>query len=294
MSSPALASTAGHLTGRALPPLTYTLPSWEPDLRPRRRSVLQLPVGLGMYALAIWLSTEDATFRHVEAWLATPVTGFVTGRHGATTSHDLVYFALGTPRAFGLHITQECTSALLLIPLLVMMGSFTIFSRLSLWRELAAVAVGALLLLVVNIARLAGIAWATWRFGYSPGYTISHVFVGSALSLIGFVGAMLLALWILVRGTRTARTPSAATVAEDTGRITLARCQAALEALSSKVDDFELALQRASSSRRPERAATPPVDRPAPRRRPRPSPAPRTTVGAEGGRAAAMRTGSRP
>jgi exosortase/archaeosortase family protein len=113
-----------------------------------------------------------------------------------------VYFALGTPRAFGLQITSECTSALLLIPLLVMMGSFAVFTRLSLRRQLVAVVAGTVLILAVNAIRVAGIAWATWKYGFNPGYNLSHVFVGSAFSLIGFVGAMLVALWILVRAGR--------------------------------------------------------------------------------------------
>jgi hypothetical protein len=32
---------------------------------------------------------------------------------------------------------------------------------------------------------------------------LSHLFVGSAFSLLGFVAAMLAALWILVRGQRS-------------------------------------------------------------------------------------------
>ncbi len=155
-----------------------------------------------MFACAVWLAFEDNTFRRFEARLATPMAGFVTGRHGAVTSDATVYFALGTPRAFGLEITHECTSALLLIPLLVMMGSFTIFSRVALHRQVLALAVGAALMLVVNILRVAGIAFATWKWGLGTGYKYSHVFVGSAFSLIGFVGAMLLALWMLIRTER--------------------------------------------------------------------------------------------
>lgn len=233
----------------SLPPLTYRLPAWEPSVAPSQASPLRFPLGLGMYALAIWLAVRDDTFRHFEAWLATPVTGFITGRHGATTSHDLVYFALGTPRAFGLHITQECTSALLLIPLLVMMGSFTLLSRLSLTRELLAVVVGSVLLLAVNIARVAGIAWSTWRFGYDPGYTVSHVFVGSAMSLVGFVGAMLLALWVLVRGGRTR--PGAAASRVGRRDETIAGCTVELANLLDRIDDFEARLHRSRSSRHP-------------------------------------------
>ena len=195
-------AAAPRYRARGLPSLDYTLPEWEPSTPLRPRSRAQLVAGLGVFAVAAWLAFADNTFRHFEAVIATPVTRLFTGGGKAVTSHDTVYFALGTRRAFGLVITNECTSAVLLIPLLVMMGSFMVFSRVSLGRQLLALAVGAALMLVVNILRVAGICWSTYRFGFDPGYKYSHVFVGSAFSLIGFVGAMLLALWILVRTER--------------------------------------------------------------------------------------------
>jgi len=155
-----------------------------------------------MYVTAIWMAVDNVAFRHLEAKLITPIAGAVVGSHGAVNSNALVYFALGTPRAFGLQITNECTSALLLIPLLVMMGSFAAFTGLGLWRELVALLVGAVIIIAVNALRVTGIAYATWQWGFDPGYNYSHVFVGSAFSLVGFVGAMLTALWILVRGDR--------------------------------------------------------------------------------------------
>ncbi len=192
------------------PPLTYALPVWESGTPLRPRSTPQLVAGLAMYLGAIWLAFADVPFRHFEALLATPVTGLVTGGKGAVTSHDIVFFALGTNRAFGLKITEECTSALLLIPLLVMMGSFTVFSRLPLRRDLVALVVGAGLMMFVNMLRVALIGFSTYHWGMDPGYRYSHVFVGSAFSLIGFVGAMLLAMWVLVRTERAGHPPVAA------------------------------------------------------------------------------------
>lgn len=160
---------------------------------------------MAMYAMAIWLAVENTMFRHFEAWVITPVAALVAGNHHAVASHSLVWFGLGSSHPFGLQITNECTSALLLIPLFVMMGSFANFTHFSLGRELAALAVGTVLILAVNAIRVAGIAWATWNWGFNPGYEYSHIFVGSAFSLLGFVSAMLLALWVLVRGDRPAR-----------------------------------------------------------------------------------------
>jgi len=199
-----------------MPPLSYELPAWDAPPTPRRRSWAGVLLGIVMYGLAAWMAVDNDAFRRIEARMLAPLAGWITGRHGAITTDSRVYFATGTPRAFGLQITSECTSALLLIPLLVMMGSFAIFTRLSLRRQLAAVLAGAALILGVNALRVAGIAWATWKYGFDPGYQLSHVFVGSAFSLIGFVAAMLVALWILVRGDRRRRTVAPAADASAT------------------------------------------------------------------------------
>ncbi|MEP7021553.1 MAG: exosortase/archaeosortase family protein [Pseudonocardiales bacterium] len=208
MSSPNLTGQViGDTSGR-LPALHHTLPVWEPNQPMRPRSTPQLIAGVLMFAAAFWLAFADTTFRKFEAMLATPITGLFTGNHGAVRSDDIVFFALGTRRAFGLQITNECTSALLLIPLLVMMGAFTIFSRVPLRRDLLALAAGGLLMMVVNIFRVAGIGFSTYHWGLDPGYKYSHVFVGSAFSLVGFVGAMLVALWVLVRTERMNQSPA--------------------------------------------------------------------------------------
>lgn len=183
--------------------LHFELPAVEASSR-RGRSRRGLAVGLASYGLALWMALSNHTFRRFEVALITPLTGFVTGRHKAVSSDTLVWFARGTPRVFGLNLTTECTSALLLIPLLVMVGSFAIFTRLNLLRQLGALLAGAALMLAVNAVRVAGIAWATWKWGRQTGYGYSHVFVGSAVSLVGFVAAMLIALWILVSGERSA------------------------------------------------------------------------------------------
>ncbi|MFN2562408.1 MAG: exosortase/archaeosortase family protein [Jatrophihabitans sp.] len=181
-----------------LPSLDYALP--EQDLAPKGApgSALGKTTGVIMYTFAIWMAVRNGTFRALEAHMVTPLAGYVTGHHAASSHKSVIFFALNTPKAFGLQITSECTSALLLIPLLVMMGSIAIFTRFPVPRVLAGLVVGATLMLAVNVFRIIGIAWATWQYGLDPGYRYSHVFVGSACSLVGFVGSIMAALWVLV------------------------------------------------------------------------------------------------
>lgn len=183
------------------PALPYRLPTEQARLPRSRPGVV---IGLILYGTALWMALDNAAFRRYEASIITPMISFVTGRHRAVTSDTLIWFARGTPRVFGLYISSGCTSALLLIPLFVVIGSFAIFTRMSLPRQIGALAAGATLIVGVNALRMTGIAWATWKFGRGNGYGFSHLFVGSAFSLLGFVAAMLVALWILVRGQRSA------------------------------------------------------------------------------------------
>jgi exosortase/archaeosortase family protein len=202
---------------RHLPSLDFQLPTAPHAAQHYRRSTTGPVAGLLMYAMAFWLAVANDTFRKLEVRAIKPVADLATGLNGTQATKTVIFFGLGKPGAFGLNLTVECTSALLLIPLLVMMGSFAIFTRLGLRRQLTALFVGAFLILSVNALRVGIIAWATWKYGYDPGYKLSHVFVGSAFSLVGFVGAMLTALWILVRAdrkTKPAGGPASADVAE--------------------------------------------------------------------------------
>lgn len=152
---------------------------------------------------------RDDWLRVAEARLFVPLVSLVTGGHDAVAAGSIVWFARGTSRVFGLNITAECTTALLLIPLVAIITGFVVFSPLPLPRLLAALLLGSSLLLLVNAVRVAGIAWATWMWGEHPGYEYSHVFVGSAFALLGFVASLGVAAWILVRGRPSRRSASA-------------------------------------------------------------------------------------
>lgn len=162
----------------------------------------RLIVGTLLFAAVAAMIVFDEQLRVVEAKLFTPLVSLVTGSHNAVAGGAIVWFARGTPRAFGLHITAECTTALLLIPLVTIIAGFVVFSPLPLLRLLTALGLGSALLLIVNGIRVAGIAWATWMWGEHPGYEYSHVFVGSAFALLGFVASLGVAAWVLVRARR--------------------------------------------------------------------------------------------
>jgi exosortase/archaeosortase family protein len=185
-----------------LPALDYQVsPPSQVAAAKDRRSRWGPPLGLMLYGFSAYMAVNNDTFRHAEMHLAGPASGLLIGEYHVRLVQTSAFFNLNTSHGFGLDLSAECTSALLLIPLFVMMGSFMTFSALNLRRQVLATVAGAVLIVAVNTLRIALIAWATWNYG-TTGYNYSHVFVGSAFSLVGFVGAMLVALWILVRADR--------------------------------------------------------------------------------------------
>lgn len=163
-------------------------------------------IGIALLVGVVAIIVFNEPLRALEASLFAPVVSLVTGGHDAVAAGSIVWFARGTAQPFGLRVTAECTTTLLMIPLTVMLAGFIIFSKIALSRAILALATGTALLLLTNAIRVAGVAWATWVWGPGRGYTYSHLVVGSAFALIGFVGSMLATIWVLLRGIRRART----------------------------------------------------------------------------------------
>lgn len=96
----------------------------------------------------------------------------------------------------GLQITAECTTLVLLIPLLVFSVAVLTFTRVTWPRWIVALVMGMSLMIVVNALRIAMITAATvwWK---NSGYEWAHTFVGTVIALIGIVGTALLMLRVM-------------------------------------------------------------------------------------------------
>ena len=83
--------------------------------RPRRGPrVLGGPLAPGGIALSLMIFQYQ--FRYLEADVAGHIYGLVTPVLAASTA-PIIWFGLGTSRAYGLEITPDCSSALLIVPL---------------------------------------------------------------------------------------------------------------------------------------------------------------------------------
>ncbi len=139
----------------------------------------------------------DPDVRALETVLSARIAGLITGSHTVgVPGTDTFYWLVGTPRITGLIITGECTSAILMGPLLMVVGVVALGGRVRTGRLfLGAVAVSAIVF-AANLGRIGLITWATYRYG-GAGFTWSHTILGSLVTLLAFAGALVMLAWLL-------------------------------------------------------------------------------------------------
>jgi exosortase/archaeosortase family protein len=140
-------------------------------------------------------------FRAVEALAVSRAVSWGTSIRATELTHQpIIWIHSGQPGTFGLKITAECTSAfivagfLALTLVLALSGGFR-FSRL-----LLALGAAILVAFVVNMLRLVVIALSASIWGLNAGFTASHVYVGSVITILGTAGGVAAYLWFLSRG----------------------------------------------------------------------------------------------
>lgn len=146
-------------------------------------------------------------YRTLEVILAESLVGMLSS-YGTYVDADsqTFYFGLGGDDPLGLHMTAECTSALLILPLIVV-GAAMIWLRPRITRRvLTSLAIAAATLIMVNQLRLLLIVGLVDWFGSSTGYYWGHTMLGSMVSVFGGAIALVLFVWISTRGSRTTRT----------------------------------------------------------------------------------------
>jgi exosortase/archaeosortase family protein len=160
-------------------------------------------------ATALSLMVFQYQFRHLEADAAARLYGVVTPTLAASTA-PIIWFGLGTTGAFGLAITPDCSSALLIAPLCGLGMVLMIPRRLPVRRVTKALAVAAAVMAAGNVLRIGVIAMAIRMDGIGTGYQLGHLVLGSLISIVCI--ALGLALLTLILITRDGERPFAAAV----------------------------------------------------------------------------------
>jgi exosortase/archaeosortase family protein len=145
---------------------------------------------LVLLAAGVLLLIYATTWRGIEATLSAHAIQLITGQTTVANPHRhllILYQSTSVQSTFVL--TSECSVAYLLATLLIGAAPLMLLRQLPRRRTAAAVAVGALVLVLVNVARLTAIGATVSEWGRDPGLTIAHTYLGSVLTVVGTCAA---------------------------------------------------------------------------------------------------------
>jgi exosortase/archaeosortase family protein len=148
----------------------------------------------------------NRAFRTAEMFLATELIR-LTSSSGVylAAERQSVYFGLGTDSAFGLQMSPECTSAFLLLPLVLVAAVMIALRPRIATRVLIALACAGAAVIVVNQLRILGLVGLIDWLGTDRGYYWGHTLLGSMVSVVGGALALVLFVWLSTRKPRAER-----------------------------------------------------------------------------------------
>jgi exosortase/archaeosortase family protein len=180
--------------------LTATDVAHRPSALPHRLLIALL------LALAVGLVLGHTAYQTAEISLAGLLLHlFTSSGVYVAAGQQTVYFGLGSANPLGLTMTPECTSAFLLVPLIVV-GAVLVALRPGIARRvMASLGVAALVLIAVNQLRILTLAGLVGWLGTNNGYYWGHTMVGSLVSVFGGAIALVLFVWLATKRPRAAR-----------------------------------------------------------------------------------------
>jgi exosortase/archaeosortase family protein len=159
-----------------------------------------------LVVLAIALIIMNRAYRTGEMALASGILRVITSSGVyLAPQRQTVYFGLGTDHAFGLQMSPECTSAFLVLPLLVI-GAIMISLRPRIaGRVTGALALAAVAVILVNQLRILTLVGLIGWLGTDRGYYWGHTLLGSMVSIIGGAAALVMFVWMSTRNPKAER-----------------------------------------------------------------------------------------
>jgi exosortase/archaeosortase family protein len=169
---------------------------WYGTATPATMRIRLVPMTV-LAGIAVLLVVFQHQFRDLEAVVAAHLCSVITPTLAAPGA-PIVWFGLGTPNGFGLEITPDCSSALLIAPLCVLGIGLMVPRKLSLRWVCAGLVVAAALLVAGNMARIGLIAEMIHLYGIGTGYQLGHLVFSSLLSIV-CIAASMVALTLIER-----------------------------------------------------------------------------------------------
>jgi exosortase/archaeosortase family protein len=177
--------------------LTATDVAHRPSALPHRLLVALL------LAVAAGLVLAHTAYQSAEISLAGLLLRlFTSSGVSVAASQQTVYFGLGSANPLGLTMTPECTSAFLLVPLVVVAAVLVVLRPGIARRVLASLGIAGLVLVAVNQLRILTLAGLVSRLGTNDGYYWGHTMVGSLVSVFGGAVALVLFVWLATKPPR--------------------------------------------------------------------------------------------
>ncbi|WP_410668885.1 exosortase P [Amycolatopsis sp. cmx-4-68] len=155
-----------------------------------------LVIALGALSVAgVVVVLAERFYRELEVRLAGAILDLFTTSGGyVVPDRETVYFGLTGTAPFGLRMTPECSSAFLLLPLLVVTMAMMYFRPANMRRLFFSLGISALVVVLVNQLRILTIVGLVHGFGTDEGYYWGHTLLGSMVSVFG--GAVSLVLFV--------------------------------------------------------------------------------------------------
>ncbi|MBB5957521.1 exosortase/archaeosortase family protein [Saccharothrix tamanrassetensis] len=147
--------------------------------------VVALVVAAGGLVLA------HRAYRTAEIALSGLVLGVLDhGGVAVVADRQTVYFGLGSDTPLGLRMTPECTSAFLVVPLLLVGAAMIALRPRITRRVLVALAAATAAVVVVNQFRVLSLVGLVRWLGVDTGYYWGHTLLGSVVSVLGGAAAL--------------------------------------------------------------------------------------------------------
>jgi len=141
-------------------------------------------VALGLVVAAAILALSQHEVRDLEAWVSAIVLRVGQIFPAARSIGVAVIFPLGNATV-GFSVSANCTAALLISPFLILAAVLVASRRVSVRRGVGTALVLAVILFIVNQARILVIALSMRLWGFETGYEVSHVLLGTIVSTLG-------------------------------------------------------------------------------------------------------------
>ncbi|GGL07015.1 hypothetical protein [Mangrovihabitans endophyticus] len=167
--------------------------AWTRGVGPARIVAAALMAGIVLAGLVF-----DDAVRHSEACLSA-ATVRASGLADAVCLTDAVTYHVDG-RLAGHAVTYGCSAVLLMPPVAAVCSFLALVRRIPLIRPVAAFLVATTMLVLANQARMLAIVLGMRNFGVETGYALTHVLIGTAVSVFGVLASGYLAIQILITG----------------------------------------------------------------------------------------------